>query len=613
MSLSSLPKPSFNDKTPRPTSSEETEKNRAVSIYIGLTLLAGCLLRLLFLGHDNLWMDEINTLIVATNHGYPDVLSATPKTISEWVHQHLIWQPIHWPTLMDMLKKNVHLPLYYVLLNPWLGLFSDQNGLASEVTLRSFSVLWGTLSIIALVQFSKDLFPNTPKAWLTTAILSAFNPLLIYYAQEGRMYSLVLFLSIISLWQLWQLTCSTQAHTSEKTTKTTALYVLTTGLALLTHYIFWFQLPLHACLWVWGLWQKRGPILKPLIISAFILGGILAWTIPMVFAQKSHLFATEKHFSAGLLHWSRYATALIWQPLMVFSGSGTWNKIIAITTMGFIGLYSLWGMIFNRLSALSTPSEEVVRPSSGNHSAVTTKAVNLFLTASLFIPLLFQIAVDIYMETHTVTIVRYTLLIAPTTILILSSLFSTSIHSHSSRALQAISFSMVCGFMILLGLGNVLPNSPIRPHKRFQVTPFAKEITQHLHITSNLTSNNTSGNGPNTSRPLIIANGTLASPCTLAYYLFKQEPEQKQGRKNHGNLLTQLPMLFYVNQYQGKPTYPLQKVLNTTTNNSNFKQVAVFNYRGGPHRGLTHIHDALTQQFGPPLQNNRIVAIYPTP
>lgn len=528
---------------------------------LGLIIVLGLMIRCLYLGHDNLWMDEINTLIVATNHGYPQHLSAEPRPMALWVFDHLTWQPIHWPTLMDMLRQNVHLPLYYVLLNPWLGWLKGPDGVASEVALRSFSVVFSTLGMVALVAFAKDLFPKQPRAWLATAALAAFNPMLIYYAQEGRMYALALFLSTLSLWMLWRL-----IHAQNKQTQwqATVLYTLITAFGLLTHYVVWFQLPVHALGWLWALKKQRRTLIGPMSLAALVLGGLLLWALPMVTAQKSHLFATEKHFSAGLLGWDRYLTALIWQPLMVFSGSGTLNKIISITLLSLISLVGLFGGW--------TRHNTQVQPSTPNESETNPFPA---LLIALFIPLLFQIAVDMVMTTHTVTIVRYTLLISPVILLLLAGAITYWPHTKRTNALLIL-FALI-GF--ILAIGNTLPNSPVRSNKRFQTEPFTQQLTQH--ITSN-----------KAQKPIIIANGTLASPCTLAYYLRHTHPD--------------IPMLFYVQQYQGQPTYDLNQIPW-----GNYDQAVVFNYRGGAHRGLTDIETTLNQAFAPPSKPNRILTYYP--
>ncbi len=116
-------------------------------------------------------------------------------------------------------------PLYYLLLRPWLALAG-----LSEYALRFFSVFFGTLAVPLIHSLTRRIFPTLPSLALLAAVLTATSPYLIWYSQEGKMYSLVLVLALLSMdrylaalerggWQRW------------------LLYVAVTGTTVYVHFV----------------------------------------------------------------------------------------------------------------------------------------------------------------------------------------------------------------------------------------------------------------------------------------------------------------------------------------------------------------------------------------
>lgn len=88
-------------------------------------------------------------------------------------------------------------PLYYLLLNLWMKVFGS-----SEVALRGLSVMAFLFFLFVIFRFSLALFQNRKAAYFTT-ILMAANPMLVYFAFELRMYSLVVLLAALSMYMLY--------------------------------------------------------------------------------------------------------------------------------------------------------------------------------------------------------------------------------------------------------------------------------------------------------------------------------------------------------------------------------------------------------------------------
>jgi hypothetical protein len=89
-----------------------------------------------------------------------------------------------------VLRQDGSPPLYYVLLHFWLDWFG-----AGEEATHAFSLLFALLAIPAALWAGWSLFGR--RAGWVAATLAALNPFLTVYAQETRMYSLVILLSLV--------------------------------------------------------------------------------------------------------------------------------------------------------------------------------------------------------------------------------------------------------------------------------------------------------------------------------------------------------------------------------------------------------------------------------
>jgi 4-amino-4-deoxy-L-arabinose transferase-like glycosyltransferase len=136
-----------------------------------ITLLAFGL-RLASLGRQSLWYDEAFSLAVAQ---------------ADW--------PIFWAAL---LSDGAHPPGYYLLLRGGLALWGD-----SEFGVRFLSALSGTLVVPLMYRLGSIL---GGRRWgLGAGLLLALNPFALWYAQEARMYSLLLCLAIAGGYAFWRL------------------------------------------------------------------------------------------------------------------------------------------------------------------------------------------------------------------------------------------------------------------------------------------------------------------------------------------------------------------------------------------------------------------------
>ena len=89
-----------------------------------------------------------------------------------------------------VLRQDGSPPLYYLLLNLWLSVAGR-----SEESVHGLSVLFAVLCVPVAFWAGWTLF-GRPTAWVG-AVLAAVNPFITQYAQEGRMYALLILLGMI--------------------------------------------------------------------------------------------------------------------------------------------------------------------------------------------------------------------------------------------------------------------------------------------------------------------------------------------------------------------------------------------------------------------------------
>lgn len=163
---------------------------------LGGIIVVGVAIRFATLGQQSFWLDEGATWNVI-RAGFGHVISTVPRTEST-------------P------------PLYYVLVWIWSRAFGT-----GEVGLRSFSALCGTLMIPTVWALGRRLFSE--RAGLIAAVLVAVNPLLVWFSQEARAYSMLALMGALSLLALVR-------ALEQPTHRRLLAWGVVAALALCTHY-----------------------------------------------------------------------------------------------------------------------------------------------------------------------------------------------------------------------------------------------------------------------------------------------------------------------------------------------------------------------------------------
>lgn len=138
------------------------------TIIVGIIVLAYAAARLWRLTDPCLWFDEIFS-IHAAEHSWAEIVPFVAKDL-------------------------IHPPLFYFLLKIWITVGGD-----SLIWLRLFPVLLSVLALAPLWMLCRELKLHSTTVIVTFGLF-AVNGALIKYAQEVRMYSLLMFLSLVSIW-----------------------------------------------------------------------------------------------------------------------------------------------------------------------------------------------------------------------------------------------------------------------------------------------------------------------------------------------------------------------------------------------------------------------------
>jgi uncharacterized membrane protein len=150
-----------------------------------------------------------------------------------------------WSGMMQMIKTDVHPPLYYLTLK-FFALFFDY----SVHGIRLYSVIFGLLCVWAVYLFSKELFGK--KAALFASFIAATSPFAIQYSMEGRMYSMFSFFVIMAAYFL------IRALREDKRYVYHLLFGLFLGLSALTHYMGIFFAPIFYLVYVINKFRAPG-------------------------------------------------------------------------------------------------------------------------------------------------------------------------------------------------------------------------------------------------------------------------------------------------------------------------------------------------------------------
>ncbi|HET6951453.1 MAG TPA: glycosyltransferase family 39 protein [Acidimicrobiales bacterium] len=208
-------------------------------------LAAGAGLRLWGIGAQSLWYDEWLTT-EATAGGLGDVL------------RHVA-------------RREGITPPYFLVMWVWARLFGD-----GEVALRSFSALCGVATIAVAYGIARELGRSRRVARVAAALV-AVSPMLVWYSQEARPYSLLALAGGLSV----------QAFARARRTGTTrdlTLWAAVAAGAVALHYFVAFLVAAEAV----ALLVERRVAPRRVVRACLPTGAVLLLLVPFALEQHSH-------------------------------------------------------------------------------------------------------------------------------------------------------------------------------------------------------------------------------------------------------------------------------------------------------------------------------------
>lgn len=132
--------------------------------------------------------------------------------------------------ILTIVAGDVHVPLYHLMLHYWLEFFGSSVQVA-----RLFSLAFFVLSIPMLYLLAKRAY--SARTGLLVAFIFSISPFMNWYASEIRMYTLLVFLTILNQY------CFVRMFKDARTGNAVwALYGVSAILGVFTHYFFFLNL-----------------------------------------------------------------------------------------------------------------------------------------------------------------------------------------------------------------------------------------------------------------------------------------------------------------------------------------------------------------------------------
>ncbi|MBI4004883.1 glycosyltransferase family 39 protein [Candidatus Roizmanbacteria bacterium] len=290
------------------------------------------LVRLISL-NQSLWLDEGTTARVVSQYNFSEIIS-------------------------QFSRYDFHPPLYYFVMKLWTNVFGY-----SEIALRFPSILFSLLAGWFVYLIGKKIKNHEAGFWAAAFFL--FNPLIVYYSQEARMYMMVTFFITVLLY------CSIALLLNKKTrTLTMAVANLSIFLSL---YTFYGSIFFIAALFLLLLFQKRfrllflllpGTILVLVILTPLLLlqlenakqtlQVVANWSAVLGTVTMKNLLLIPMKFSTGRISFEPkllfYAISLLWTIIVFFfvaRGSRKYRSLLVLLILPVI-----LGLVFSFFSPL---------------------------------------------------------------------------------------------------------------------------------------------------------------------------------------------------------------------------------------------------------------------
>ena len=450
------------------------ERNCALFLVI-LCLLGGCL-RLYKLDEKSLWGDELATIASAQGNSInPEAYKlrgeaydpTTPVQAGPYIQRATLAvsdRPFDCTPTVEVLRQNVHPPLFFCLMHPVIHYFGSQ-----PVPLRIPAVLFGILSIPLFYWVLRRI--TTPQTALLATAFLTLSAYQVDHAQDARQYTLLTLLALASAGVMLRLLLSPR-------------WYLWTGLTLLTAaglYTQYFYAPFALFIWGYAAWQRRSDrkFLLKLLLSGM---GVMTLFAPWLESFKAQMafHAQSGHFSENLWKVSALPERLFRSLTAFIAPDSTAIKLIVL------GLLMLEGL----------------RHGIARHKGHTLPQSPVMTCALFWIGLTVggQLLIDVVQQSHTATVKRYLLLAAPGVYLLFAHLLLNLQLSGRFKIIRPVLIMLVLGLVSL----NTYKALFIKHHSSDEFRLAAAHITKQQQ-----------------ANDLVIVNKSGTVSLGMAYYLPK--------------------------------------------------------------------------------------------
>jgi uncharacterized membrane protein len=203
---------------------------------IFVLIILGLLLRLWGIGSESYWLDEA----ISVKQAQAPFLKS-----------------------MELVKEDVHLPFYMILLNIWVYFLGT-----SEIATRLLSLIFGVISIYIIFLLGKKLFNK--EVGLFSSFLLTFSVIAVYYSQETRLYSLFVLLTMLSFYFYIDLL-------KENNWKNKLLYFLPTFLLMYTHLFSFLSILVQNIYYILKNYKNKSNLIHWFSLQALLALLFLPW------------------------------------------------------------------------------------------------------------------------------------------------------------------------------------------------------------------------------------------------------------------------------------------------------------------------------------------------
>ena len=386
---------------------------RWIWLLLTVLVLLGAGFRLYKLDEKSLWSDEIATIATSMGNSIdPDAYALRgqafdpPAAVPAEVYKQkatLSHGAGNFAQTTQVLKSNVHPPLFFWLMNGWIHQF----GLTPDA-LRFPAVLFGILGIPVmfalawrLAALNKDLFAGPYQAAfaLLASGMLAVSAYQVDHAQDARQYTFLLLLAMTAVWLAVGL-----VQPNGRGWLSWLALALVLAMGLYTQYFFLLFTGFVLVYLAWHGLRNRNFLLKTALTAGMVGALFMPWF--SVFQVQMAFFKSVGHYTAGLWNPLRLPEKLWRIASEFFIPDHPLGKVLPLVILVII------------LAAGLLIRQTKERPIQRRFGAISPALGVILLW--LLVVIGGQVGLDILKHTHTATIRRYLFLASPACYLLMA-------------------------------------------------------------------------------------------------------------------------------------------------------------------------------------------------